>query len=127
MTAGFREVIFVKNKYWILLFGVIFAACLLLMLLPGNTTPAESAQVVSEGKTVRIVDLSAEQEFTVAVDGGYNVVTVKGGKIAVTAADCPDQYCVKQGFCNSGKQIVCLPHKLVISFLGESEIDGAVG
>jgi len=60
-------------------------------------------------------------------DGGYNIVTVQGGKIAVTEANCPDQYCVKQGFCNSGKQIVCLPHKLVITFLGESEIDGAVG
>jgi hypothetical protein len=28
-------VFFVKNKYWILIFGVIFAGCLLLMLLPG--------------------------------------------------------------------------------------------
>ena len=99
----------------------------LLMLLPGNTAPAASAQVVSEGKVIRIADLAQEQEFTVEVDGGYNVITVKNGKIAVTAADCPDHYCVRQGFCNSGAQIVCLPHKLVITFLGETEIDGAVG
>ena len=124
---NFCEGIFVKNKYWILIFGVIFAACLLLMLLPQNAAPATSAQVVSEGKIVCIADLAKDQEFTVTVDGGYNVVSVKGGKIAVTAADCPDQYCVRQGFCNSGAQIVCLPHKLVISFLGETEIDGAVG
>ena len=116
-----------KNKYWILIFGVIFAACLLLMLLPKNAEPAARAQVVSDGKIVRIADLGTEQEFTVTVDGGYNVVSVKDGKIAVTAADCPDQYCVRQGFCNSGAQIVCLPHKLVITFLGETEIDGAVG
>ena len=123
----FYKGIFMKNKYWILIFGVIFAVCLLLILLPGNTAPATSAQVVSEGKTVCIADLSKDQEFTVTVDGGYNVVSVKDGKIAVTAADCPDQYCVRQGFCNSGTQIVCLPHKLVITFLGETEIDGAVG
>ena len=68
-----------------------------------------------------------DQEFTVTVENGTNTITVKDGKIAVTEADCPDQYCVRQGFCNGGKQSVCLPHKMVISFMGESEIDGAVG
>ena len=116
-----------KNKYWIVLFGAVFVLCFALAVFSGNGTPAASAKVESEGKIIRIVDLAASQEFTVEVDGGYNTVTVKDGKIAVTAADCPDHYCVRQGFCNSGKQIVCLPHKLVISFLGESEIDGAVG
>ena len=116
-----------KNKYWIALIGIVFALCLALVLMPSNTAPAARAQVVSEGVVIRILDLNTEQEFTVEAAGGSNTITVKDGKIAVTHADCPDQYCVKQGFCNSGAQIVCLPHKLVISFLGESEIDGAVG
>ena len=116
-----------KNKHWVMLFGAVFAFCLVLVLVPVNHEEATKAQVKS-GDTVMVVDLLDEQEFTLtAKDGGYNTVTVKDGKIAVTEADCPDQYCVKQGFCNSGEQIVCLPHKLVISFIGESEIDGAVG
>ena len=116
-----------KNKYWIAIFAVLFVLCLALAFLPNNSAPAQTAQVVSDGKVIRILNLNMPQEFTVEVTGGYNTVTVRDGKVAVTAADCPDQYCVRQGFCNSGKQIVCLPHKLVISFLGESEIDGAVG
>ena len=116
-----------KNKYWIALIGIVFALCLALVWMPSDDTPAARAQVVSEGTVIRILDLKQEQEFTVEAGGGSNTITVKGGKIAVTQADCPDQYCVRQGFCNSGAQIVCLPHKLVISFLGESEIDGAVG
>ena len=116
-----------KNKYWIAIFAVLFVLCLALVFLPNNSAPAQTAQVVSDGKVIRILNLNMPQEFTVEVAGGYNTVTVRDGKVAVTAADCPDQYCVRQGFCNSGKQIVCLPHKLVISFLGESEIDGAVG
>ena len=116
-----------KNKYWILIFGAIFALCLVLALLPGNDTPARTAQITSGGRIIRTVDLSVDAEFTVDVEGGFNTVTVKDGKIAVTEADCPDRYCVRQGFCNSGAQIVCLPHALVISFLGETEIDGAVG
>ena len=116
-----------KNKYWIVLIGAVFALCLAFVLLPRNGAPAQRAQVVSEGSVVRVVDLNMDQEFTVTVAGGSNTITVKDGKIAVTEADCPDHYCVKQGFCNQGAQIVCLPHALVISFLGESEIDGAVG
>ena len=116
-----------KNKYWIMIIGGIVAVCLAFLLTGLDSTPSTTAQVVSEGKVIRILNLAVNEEFTVSVDSGSNTITVKDGKIAVTAADCPDQYCVKQGFCNSGAQIVCLPHALVISFLGESEIDGAVG
>ena len=110
-----------------MLIGAIFIICLALALIPFRSTPAARAEVVSNGNIIRILDLSIDQEFTVTADSGINTITVKDGKVAVTYADCPDQYCVRQGFCNSGEQIVCLPHKLVISFLGESEIDGAVG
>ena len=116
-----------KNRYWIIIIGAVFAVCLALALLPASDAPAAQAQVKS-GDRIMTVDLQVDQTFTVeAENGGYNIVTIEKGKIAVTEADCPDQYCVKQGFCNSGAQIVCLPHKLVISFLGESEVDGAVG
>ena len=116
-----------RSKYWIMIFGAILAVCLVLVFIPADDTPALQAQIRSEDSVV-IVDLLQPQELVFeAAGGGYNIVTVKGGKIAVTEANCPDQYCVRQGFCNSGEQIVCLPHKLVISFMGESEIDGAVG
>ena len=116
-----------KNRYWIMIIGAIFVLCLGMLLIPAKSDPAVRAQVSSEGKVIRIVELNMDQQFTVTTGDGYNTVTVKDGKIAVTEADCPDHYCVKQGFCNAGAQIVCLPHKLVISFLGENEVDGAVG
>ncbi len=116
-----------KNRYWIMLFGVILALCLALVLLPTDDIATSQASIRS-GNQMMTVNLLQPQELTFeAEDGGYNIVTIKDGMIAVTEADCPDQYCVRQGFCNSGEQIVCLPHRLVISFVGESEIDGAVG
>ena len=116
-----------KTKHWIMIFSALFALCLLLVLLPSQAEPAALAQIKYGSKTTT-VDLSVDQEMVFeAQDGSYNAVTVRDGKIAVTEANCPDQYCVSQGFCNSGEQIVCLPHKLVISFVGESEIDGFVG
>ena len=116
-----------KSKYWIMIFGAIFALCLALVLIPRGGVPAVRAQIQYGDKTTT-VDLRIDQEMVFEnKDGDYNTVTVKDGKIAVTEANCPDQYCVRQGFCNSGEQIVCLPHRLVISFLGETEIDGIIG
>ena len=117
-----------KTKYWIAVLAVILvvsAAASISLFTPGKE--AKMAEIICDGKVNRVVNLGADQEFTVPCAGGFNTVTVRGGRIAVTEASCPDQYCVRQGFCNSGEQIVCLPHKLVISFIGESEIDGAVG
>ena len=51
------------------------------------------------------------------------------GRIRVSAADCPDQVCVEQGYISDGTvPIVCLPHGLVIEIVGgEEPLDGAAG
>ena len=116
-----------KNKYWIAVFVVIVAACLALVFVPSSPAPSESAQI-KYGSNALTVSLSEDREYTFAAEnGGYNTVTVRDGKIAVTAADCPDGYCMDRGFCDDGAPIVCLPHKLVIEFVGEQEIDGLIG
>ena len=117
-----------KSKYWAILLFCLVAGCIgLSLVFLSGSAPSDTAEVTSHGKTIRIVDLKIDQQFTVTDDTGSNIITVKDGKIAVTWADCPDGYCVDRGFCNSGTQIVCLPHSLVITFLGESEVDFAVG
>ena len=116
-----------KTKYWIALLGAILLTCIGISFLTLGGEEASRAQITSDGKLIRVVDLAIDQEFTVETEGGYNVVTVKDRKIAVTEASCPDHYCMARGFCNSGAQIVCLPNRLVIEFLGEAEIDGVVG
>ena len=117
-----------KSKYWaILLFCLVLGCVGLSLLFMVPSSPSDLAEVTSHGHIVRTIDLRVDQEFTVTDDTGSNVITVRDGKIAVTWADCPDGYCVDRGFCNSGTQIVCLPHGLVITFLGENEVDFAVG
>ena len=116
-----------KSKYWIILLASLLLVCLGLSLFSLGGEDASRAQITSGGRLIRTVDLNLDQTFTVETENGYNVVTVKGGKIAVTEASCPDHYCMARGFCSRGAQIVCLPNKLVIEFLGEAEIDGIVG
>ena len=116
-----------KSKYWILIVTVVLVLCLGLTLVLMGGKPATRVEI-RIGDTRYTLDLSEDQEFTLQpLDGGYNTVTIRDGKIAVTAADCPDQYCVNRGFCSGGVPIVCLPHGLVIEFLGDQEIDGLLG
>ena len=105
---------------------VLFSVSAVFLLAPREG--AARAEIISDGQTLRIVDLHIDQEFTVHLpDGGYNTVTVSGGKIAVTDASCPDHYCALRGYCSGGADIVCLPNALVIRFLGEQEVDAMIG
>ena len=122
--SGFGGMVPMKTKYWILIFAAVAAACIALSLPLLRTEQARFAKITSKGVEVKTVDLQIDQEFTI---DGKNTVTVSGGKIAVTWADCPDHYCMKRGFCSGGTDIVCLPNRLVISFLGEQEVDAAIG
>ena len=117
-----------KTKFWIALIGALLLICVALSLwLLWPREDAAYAEVWSEGKLLYTLSLSVDREVRVETERGVNVITVKDGKIAVTGADCPDHYCMQRGFCDSGAQIVCLPNRLVIKFVGEQEVDGAVG
>ena len=117
-----------SSKTWGILLACLFVICIglsLWLLLPREA--ATQAEVWSEGKLLYVLDLTVDQEKIVTTETGTNVITVKDGKIAVTQATCRDSYCIKRGYCNSGPQIVCLPNRLVIHFLGKQTVDAIVG
>ena len=117
-----------KTKTWIAVLAAVFLICAAVsaaLLLPGEA--AARAEIWSEGTLVATVELDTDRVLTVEGSNGTNVITVSGGKIAVTEADCPDHVCMDRGFCDSGTPIVCLPNKLVIEFVGQEAVDGAVG
>lgn len=117
-----------KSKTWAIILGAVLILCVGLSLwLLWPREGAVRAEIWSEGKLLHTLDLSVNQELTVTTDSGINTVTVRDGKIAVTAADCPDHYCMDRGYCAGGSQIVCLPNRLVIRFLGGETVDGVAG
>ena len=117
-----------KTRTWILIFALILIVSLgtsFYLLSPRESST--HAEISSQGQVVKTVDLRINQEFTVELGDGYNVITIQDGKIGVTEASCPDHYCMKRGFCNSGTEIVCLPNRMTIRFLGIQEIDAVIG
>ena len=117
-----------KTKTWLLLLGallLISAALCVVLFLPGK--PAQQIQVLSNGTVLHTLPLTEDRTVTVESPWGTNVITICNGAVAVTEADCPDGICKARGFCSSGAQIVCLPHRLVIRFLADQETDGLAG
>ena len=117
-----------KSKSWMLILAavlVLSVALSVVLLMPQED--ASRAEIWSDGVLVETVDLSVDRVLTVEGKNGTNVVTVSGGRIAVTEADCPDHHCMARGYCSGGAQIVCLPNRLVIKFLGKQAVDGVVG
>ncbi|MCR5844154.1 MAG: NusG domain II-containing protein [Oscillospiraceae bacterium] len=110
-----------KSLMWGLLFAVIVIGGLLLYrgLGRGEGTVA----VISvDGEELERVDLSKvrkEYDLEISTEYGNNTVHIEPGAISVTAADCPDHVCMRQGkLTGSGIPIICMPHRLVIEILG---------
>ena len=72
-----------KTRFWILLFLSIAVVCagLSIWLLGGKAET--TAEVYSDGKLVQTIDLAVDGEYRIESGGGWNVLTVSGGKIAV--------------------------------------------
>ena len=78
-----------RNWIWVVIFAAIFAGCLALWLLPRGG--GETVLVYQDGKLLRTLDLRQDTVFTVEGPAGENTVTVAGGEVFVSQADCPDQ------------------------------------
>ncbi len=116
-----------KTKTWILLFAVLF------LTLAGITAwqyfgakPGGSAEVYADGVLVRTVNLSEDGEYRIESAEGWNLLSVRDGKLAVSAASCPDGDCVRCGERNADPPIVCLPNRVSIRFPEAGEVDGVV-
>lgn len=117
-----------KSRIWAIILGAVLILSVGLSLwLLWPREGAARAEIWSEGKLLQTLDLSVNQELVVTTESGTNTITVRDGKIAVTAADCPDHYCMDRGYCAGGSQIVCLPHRLIIRFVGGETVDGVAG
>ena len=116
-----------KTRTWIVLLAAVF------VVLAGivawqylGAKPADTAEVWADGRLLQTIDLSRDGEYRIETERGWNVLTVSGGKLAVTAASCPDGDCVRCGPRNTDPPIVCLPNRLSIQFSEPGEVDGVV-
>ena len=117
-----------SQKFWIAVCGVIFAGGLIWCIILLTGSKGDTVTMKQDGKVLYTLDLSreADRELTVEYEGRRNIIEIKGGRIRVREADCPDRVCVHTGWLTAAVPIVCLPNKLVIEY-AESDLDAAAG
>ena len=92
--------------------------------------PGTYALIYQDNVLLHKIDLtktSESMEFTIDYNSdtvtGYNTICVKDGAIGIVDADCPDKVCEHMGMTSSTHfPITCLPHKLVIQIVDDSEV-----
>lgn len=115
-----------KVKIIIIAVIVIFMAAIAGTVYVMRLSESRLVEVVQDGKVIYTFDLSTAEDQTITVistDGSSsNTITICGGQISMSDAECPDKTCVKTGVLRSESiPIVCLPNKLIIRFCDEEE------
>lgn len=104
----------------IILFLCIIAAAVIGMILFLGGGDAKTALIRKDGNIVRRVNLDTDQTFS--VDGV--LFEVSGGAIRFKESNCPGQECVHAGFFKRpGSSMACLPNRISVTVLGQSEVD----
>jgi hypothetical protein len=121
-----------KTRVILFLLLAAVAASAAWLLLRDRDTDAPTARILRDGVLLEEIDLDQVDEprsLVLEDESGSNTVQVERGRIRISAADCPDQVCVKQGWISGGAvPIICLPHRLTIEIVdGGGDLDGAAG
>ena len=112
-----------SNRFWLIIIGGILIVSTIAAIML-RQSPLSLARIYHDGMLIERLELTLVPEpysFTVESGQGINEIAVEQGRIRISMANCPDESCVRQGWVSSGTvPIVCLPHRLVISFEGGS-------
>ncbi len=115
-----------KESRRVLIVGIVaaavFLAAIAAVFFQAVRPAGKSVRIVSDGNLIETIDLSVSPDRVIMIENKYgkNTVSVEDHRIRVSEADCPDQTCVKSRFLSAARPIICLPHKLVIEYVGEA-------
>lgn len=93
----------------------------------GGSADTDALRAIVHDGDGNAVELPLGENTTleVSTELGSNTVVVEGGEVYVSEADCDNLDCVHQGRISSpGKQIICLPHKMWIEVVKDSDASG---
>lgn len=94
-----------------------------------NITKEEGtvAEVYYEDELVLNIDLNIDGEYVVEGLLGDVVLEVKDKMVRVKKENSPKNICSKEGFIgDSSKTLICLPNKIIVKIVGDTNIDGVV-
>ncbi len=94
----------------------------------GQNNGQKHVEIWSDGQLYKKIDINEgySEKIKVEHENGYNIVYIHDGGAQVIEADCNDKVCVDMGLIeNDGEIIACLPHKMYVKIVSntENEVD----
>jgi len=101
-----------------LLFLILLIGSVSGIFIARDAMPLATGVVIDvDGKPAYNFPLDVDRTVTLRGPYGKMVVEIKGRRVRMKEAHCPNQICVKEGWISSGV-IVCLPNKVVVTVGG---------
>ena len=113
---------FIKQYRVDIIVVAFFLVLSIAVLLITNFSKTEGTyvQVTLDGNIVVEYSLTADGIYS--LNGGTNTLTVQSGVAYMSYSNCPDHVCENTGKIQYvGQTIICLPNRLTISIIGESD------
>ena len=122
------------GKREIVLLGAVLAVALIFYLVTQIRYSAPAAfveiSIVDENSNRTVLEkfpLAENLEYTITTEpmnaeepDGINQLVIQDGKAWISEANCPNHDCVKKGkISQNGEMLVCIPHRLTVSIVGE--------
>ena len=122
------------GKREIVLLGAVLAVALVFYLVNQIRYSAPAAfveiSIVDENSNRTVLEkfpLAENLEYTITTEpmnaeepDGINQLVIQDGKAWISEANCPNHDCVKKGkISQNGEMLVCIPHRLTVSIVGE--------
>lgn len=111
-----------RSRVWIAALAAVCLVCAAAFIIMGKLNTGTVAVVRLDGEELFRVDLAKVTEsydYELDTEFGHNTIHIEPGAISVSAADCPDQVCVRQGaITQGGVPIICMPHHLSVRIEG---------
>ncbi len=105
---------------------LLIGAGFLGLRLMGSASDLRKVSIRLGDDTIGLYDLpTGDGEEIIRVDAGgdkYNLVIMTNQGVYIKEANCQDKLCVNWGYIKRpGETLVCLPHRLVVSIIGQGE------
>ena len=113
---------FKKTDFILILFLFLAGIVLTLCVFLPQSGEGSVVEEHENGKLLLSLPLTQNTERTIRTDDGHtNHFVIRDGTVTMTSADCSDRTCVRTGgIRQAGQSIVCLPHRLVLTIVGQS-------
>lgn len=109
-----KEAIFISIFLLVCLIGSI------LVFIFTHNKPGTFVRISVDGKEQYLLPLDTDKVIDISDTYGTNTIVISDYRVYVKSADCHDLICVNQGtISHVGENIICLPHKLVITIVSE--------